>query len=261
MKFKHYFRLLALALGASVGTGTQPLTAAPVEINLQAYATRNTSTYLVPNFPTGRFIPPLNNFGVPFYVPAEGMNFFTVENKEVPFPVHVGVFGVKKVYTLIQAYGPHSGDEILTVEFIGNKGADQRFLLFVGKDVRDFFESGFSRTINNTTTRTAFEFIGRGGAYTDDVKTGPRGFYDFDEQEFVLNPSFSNQTLEKITFTRHTDYGTPMILGITAVNSLPEAPFYESLRFWLMVSAGLMVLGAIGLIIGLRPRSNGSSSP
>jgi hypothetical protein len=256
-----YFGLLVLSLGAFGGTGTQPLTAAPVEINLKAYTTRNASTYLVPNFPTGQVIPPLNNFGVPFSIPAEGRNFFTIEDKDRPLPIHVGVVGVKKVYTLIQAYGPHAGDEILTVEFSGDQGAYQRFLLIVGKDVRDFFESGFSRTINNTTTRPAFEFIGHGGAYTDDVKTGPRGFYDFDEQEFVLDPSFLSQTLESITFTRHTDYGTPMILGITAVNSQPEATFEESLRFWLMVSAGLMVFGAIGLIIWVRRWLKDDNSP
>jgi len=252
MEFKLYARLIALALGAC-GAMTRPLIAVPVEINIQPYATRTTSTYLVPDFPTGQVIPPLNSFGVPFYIPAEGKNFFTVEDTEVPHPVNVGVFGVKKVYTLIQAYGPHAGDEILTVEFNGNKGAYQRFSLFVGANVRDFFESGFSRTINNTTTRTAFEFIGHGGAYTDDVTTGPRGFYDFDEQEFVLDPSFSKQTLDTISFTRHTVYGTPMILGITAVNSLePEAPFYETLRFWLIISAVLLVLAVIGLVIWIR---------
>jgi len=253
MKRVFGIRPIALLLAAAWAMALQPLAALPHEVNLQAYATRNVDRYLVPNFPTGEFVPPLNNFGVPFFIPPGDKNYFAIENLETPLAIPVGVFGVKKVYTMIQGYGPHTGDKILDVEFKGSGGAYQDFPLIVGAHVRDFFESGFSLTINNTTTQRAFEFIGHGGAYTDNVDTGPRGFYDFDEQEFVLNPSFASQTLESITFTRHTTYGTPFILAITAVDSVaPPLPFYQSTRFWIIASITLATLVIIGVVIAIR---------
>jgi len=119
--------------------------------------------------------------------------------------------------------------------------------------VRDFFESGFSRTINNTTTRPAFEFIGRGGAYGDDTAIGPRGYYDFDEHEFDLKDDFAKQTLETITFTKLTEWGTPMVLGITAQTYAEPAPsFFRSFRFWLIVGAGLFILAIAGVVVWIR---------
>jgi len=99
-----------------------PAFATPVEIDLTPNATRNIQANLFPTFPTGHVVPPLNSFGVPFYFAPSGKNFFSVES-DSPVSVHAGVFGVKKVFALIQAYGPHAGDRICTVDFVGNAGA------------------------------------------------------------------------------------------------------------------------------------------
>jgi hypothetical protein len=245
-------RFASLIVIGLLVTALFPISAADVEISLAPYATRNIQANLFPTFPTGHVIPPKNSFGVPFYIPASGKNFLPVE-RDSPVTIHVGVFGVKKIFALIQAYGPHEGDRICSVEFIGSAGADQTFNLIVGFDIRDFFESGFSRTINNTTTCPAFEFIGRGGAYGDDTATGPRGFYDFDEHEFDLNKDFANQTLDSIKFIKLTDWGTPMLLGLTAQTvTEPEPSLFLSFRFWLIVGACLLILAFVGVVMWIR---------
>ena len=116
-----------------------------------------------------------------------------------------------------------------------------------------FFESNYCRTINNTSTQPAFECIGRGGAYTDDTKTGPRGFYNFDEQEFDLNSDFANQTLNSMTITLSGYGGRPMLLGVTAdTYAAPAVPFYLSFRFWFIIITCLLILAVIGLILWIR---------
>jgi hypothetical protein len=199
--------------------------------------------------------PPLNSFGIPFYIPAGENNFLTIE-RDNPVTIHVGVLGVRKIFTLMQAYGPPAGDRICSVEFIGSAGADQTFNLIVGINVRDFFESCFSRTINNTTTQSAFEFIGRGGAYTDNTATGPRGFYDFDEQEYDLRQEFATQTLNSVKITTFSNWGTPFLLGLTAQTSAePERSslsFLSSYRFWIIVSVCVFVLAIIFMGVGIQ---------
>ena len=176
-----------------------------------------------------------------------------VIERATPVTIKVGAIGVKRVFTLMQAYAPNTGDDICSVEFFGDAGADETFRLIAGVNVRDFFESCFSRTINNTTTRPAFEFIGQGGAYTDNTTTGPRGFYDFDEQEFDLDAAFANQTLDRIKVTAYTEQGTPILLGVTAVTSAePEASIFTSFRFWLILGAVLTLLAVVGLVLGIR---------
>lgn len=210
--------MIALALLVDAG---DPASASSVEINLASYANRNIHDNLFPTFPTGQVIPPKNSFGVPFYIPDDGNNFVALEagSGRNPLTVRVGTFGVRKVYTLMQAYGPYWNRKVCAVKFTGSAGAEQTFVLTTGQNIRDFFESTFARTINNTSTRPAFECIGQGGAYTNDTKTGPRGFYDFDEQVFDLDSSFAGQTLVSITFSASEQFGMPILLGLTAVTS------------------------------------------
>ena len=195
------------------------------EIDLTPYANGNIQANLFPTFPSGLVIPPKNSFGVPFNIPASGKNFVAIESAadRNPLTIHVGTPGVTKVFTLMQAYGPYKYAKICSVTFMGSAGAQQTFVLVGNSNIRDFFESNYARAINNASTRPAFECIGRGGAYTNDTTTGPRGFYNFDEQEFDLNPDFATQKLDSIKFTAAEQYGVPMLLGVTAVTS-PRPP-------------------------------------
>ena len=115
-----------------------PVSGTPQAISLAPYANRNIQQSLFPTFPTGHVIPPKNSFGVPFNIPLDGPNFIVVESTG-PLVIHVGAFGVKKVFTLMQAYGPVAGDKICSIEFNGSAGADQVFPMIVGVNVRDFF--------------------------------------------------------------------------------------------------------------------------
>ena len=209
--------LLLAALGLLMGlAGADPKT-----VDLSPYVTANIQQTLYPTFPTGRVVPPENKFGVPFdLLPASGNNYVIIkgENNNNPLTIPIGVAGVVKVYMLMQALGPWRSRQLCTVQFTGSGGAHQMVPLWSGQNVRDFFEASFARTINNTTTKEAFNFIGQGGAFTDNTADGPRGYYHFDEQEFILNNDFAGQTLASITIKANTEgVGVPVLLGLTVV--------------------------------------------
>ena len=243
------FILTAMMLVALV-----PARAVSTAIDLTPFANRNIQQALYPDFPTGHVVPPKNSFGEPFNIPAGVKNFVVLDKETSPVTLHVGVPGVRKVYTLMQAFGPWRGAPICTVEFVGSGGGTQTFTLVGGQNIRDFFESGFTRSINNNTTQNAFEFIGRGGAYTDDVTNGPRGFYIFDEQEFVLGERFANETLDSIIFTASGQGGIPILLGVTVETSLERKTslFSGNNLYYGGLIAGLVLF--IGAIVWLRAR-------
>jgi len=232
------------------------LFALPSEIDLKPYANGNIQAQLSPLFPVGHIMPPNNSFGVPFAIPENGNNFVQIDDERGnnPLSIKVGIYGVKKVFTLIQAFAPIYGQRLCSLEFIGSQGADQTVILIGGQNVRDFFESGFARTINNTTTRNAYELVGRGGAYTNNTTTGPRGFYNFDEQEFDLNADFATQTLDSIKFTALGNRsGSPLLLGATVVTFIELKPsFFSTPRFWLILGACVFVLILAGGAVGIR---------
>jgi len=194
----------------------------PKTIDIEPFANANIQATLYPTFPTGRIVPEKNKFGVPFNIPPDVNNYVVISSDKNPLTIRIGVPGVVKVYTLMQAFAPYSARRICTVEFTGSGGAHQVVPMWSGQNIRDFFESAYARTINNTTTQAAYEFIGRGGAYTGDATNGPRGFYLFDEQEFRLNADFAHQTLDTITIKVSEDHvGTPILLGLTVVTAKP----------------------------------------
>jgi hypothetical protein len=217
-------------------------------VDLTPYANANLHDTVSPAFPAGRVVPPMNPFGVPFVIPDHGLNYVIIGGIQwsAPVTIHVGVPSVRKVYTLLQAFGPWEGERICTVEFIGSAGARQTFSLIGGAEIRDFFESSFARHINNTTTRPAYELIGPGGAYTANTATGPRGFYDFDEQEFVLSDAFAAQTLDSIVFdsAKSVVPGTPFLSGLTVVTAEPE-PFSFFSRVTLCWVVGALLLAVL----------------
>ncbi len=231
-----------------------PARAVPRMIDLTPYANANIAATLFPTFPTGRVVPPKNRFGVPFNIPREGNNYVVINGAD-PLTVSIGITGVHKVYTLLQAFGPSPASRICTVEFLGSAGARQEFTLYGGGEIRDFFESNYARTINGTTTRPAFEEIGRGGAYTNDTTTGPRGFYNFDEQEFTLAPDFATQTLNAVRFTGG-DHGTPILLGLTVQTSQAPPPGVFSVlamrAFWMIVGGIVLAIVVVAGATRLR---------
>ena len=233
--------------------------AVPREIDLKPYGTANLQATVFPTFPTGHVVPPLNTFGVPFNIPDKGKNYVTIGGYSSPTPItiRVNVPGVRKVYTLMQAFGPWEGAGLCSLEFIAGDGTRQKFGLRGGWNIRDFFESGFARSINNTTTRPAFELIGRGGAYTSNTTNGPRGYYDFDEQEYTLDDAFANQSLDSIVIDAPGagSRGTPFLIGLTVQTAEPPPfSFFSGIYSWLLPAGVALVAAAIGVIVAIRRR-------
>jgi hypothetical protein len=223
----------------------------PQEVDLVPYANGNIERDLVLGFPTGEVVPPNNNLGVPFFIPPTGNNFIhfeSVPNGTVIIPVHKR--GVRRVYMLIQAYGPMPGANLLRVEFNGDAGGLQTFDLFGGDQVRDFFESRYEHRLSSPMTRSAFQFNGQGAAFSSLAATGWRGYYNFDEQEFVLGGGFATQELQSIKLACPRSGGVAMLLGITVDTSVipsPSAILTAAAR--VSVVASCLVLLAIVLVI------------
>jgi hypothetical protein len=197
----------------------------PATIDLVPYANGIIERDLVLGFPTGIVVPPNNNYNVPFFIPPTGNNFINFEglpNGTVTIPIHKR--GVRRVYTLIQAFGPIAGSRLVRVEFNGDAGGLQTFDLFSGDQVRDFFESRYDHRLTSPMTRSAFQFNGQGSAFNGLAKTGWRGYYNFDEQEFVLGSGFATQELQSIKLACPRNGGVAMLLGVTVDTSVAPTP-------------------------------------
>jgi hypothetical protein len=220
------------------------------EIDLIPCANGNIERDLVLGFPTGHVVPPNNNYNVPFLIPPTGNNFVhfdSLPGGTVTIPIHKR--GVRRVFTLIQAYGPTAGSNLLRVEFNGSAGALQTFDLFAGEQVRDFFESRYEHRLTSPSTRSAFQFNGQGAAFSSLAATGWRGYYNFDEQEFVLGGGFAGQELQSVKLTCPRNGGIAMLLGLTVDTSVvpsPDAILSTAAR--ISVLAGGLVLLALVLV-------------
>jgi len=172
-------------------------------------------TYLIAQFPTGTYVPNLNNIGVPFKIPVSKpkipiWNYWDPGVDLQPLSVNLAVRHAAIVYMLIAAVSPPAGQVVANVAINGSKGAQFNMPLVAGVDIRDFCETIWANTINGTTTQPAFE--------VDNVMN-PCGLhtYHIDEITLTLPNSFTAATLQNITVTP-TGNGRPLVLGI-AVNS------------------------------------------
>jgi hypothetical protein len=198
--------------------------------------TNNIQNDLMSAFPTGIFT--ANNLlGTPFSIPATpgscgytgtgACNFndaFGYGGKGQSIAIDVSIPNVTHVYTLMNAYGPPAGQKVATIKFVGSKGTSETFSLISGENIRDFYQGGYTNTLNNgvlgVSAMNAFTCIdpnnclGAGG--TGNVGTGEAGTYEVDEQEFVLSAPFATQNLTQIVITDTLDGTVPILLGITA---------------------------------------------
>jgi len=201
-------------------------TASTGEVMLGFDATSDMQTNLIREFPIGLF-KPSNGFPAAFYLPkAEPgahpprYNFWDAPNRK-PLSITTHVRRVSAVYMLLAAYSPPPGATIAFVEFSANGGAHVKVSLVAGTDIRDFCENVFANAIDGTSTRAAYTIHHvRDSCGTGNVQSGYITDYRIDEHRFVLPPEFIHQALTQIEVTP-TGYGTPLIIGITAVTDAP----------------------------------------
>jgi len=161
-----------------------------------------------PGFPSG----PQVFGGVPFAIPTSGFNIWASYNVRLPatatFPI--GVFGVDKVYALINTYWGEAGPGTLAaIEFNGSAGAFYHYDLDGNSDIRDWNAWPQStNSINGTTTVNAVT-----------LANGSR----LDRQTFMLPPEFRSQTLSSVRIIDNGAAGTQTIFlaGLT-VHTVPE---------------------------------------
>jgi hypothetical protein len=139
--------------------------------------------------------------------------------------MNVSIPHVTQVYTLMNAYSPVAGAQLATIQFFGSDGATDTFPLVAGRDIRDYYYSGWANGLTNgipgVRAVNAFTCVGPqtclGSGGTGNVNTGGAGTYLLDEQQFSLNPAFKTQDLVRIVVTNTSNgSGTPILLGITA---------------------------------------------
>jgi hypothetical protein len=177
----------------------------------------NIQTNLIKEVPTGTFVAN-NTFATPFQITSDnnGRNFYDGGGV---LTINVAIPDVTDVYTLINAYGPSSGRQLASLEFIGSQGTTQTFTLVNGTDTRDFFQGyngSATNGINGTTTQNAFAVINvQDAGGSGNVNTGGTGTYVVDEQDFHLSAAFATQMLQQIVITSLGN-GTPILLGVTA---------------------------------------------
>ena len=190
-------------------------------------------TDLISTFPTGKFKAD-NSLKTVFDIPSKPKTCGFAQNGPCNFydafagsgnsvTIDVSIPGVKRVYTLMNAYSPPPGQQIATIEFIGSEGTTQTFDLVAGDDIRDFYQGNFANTLNNgipgVVAENAFTCVdptnclGAGG--TGDVNTGEAGTYNIDEQQYTLNRAFASQDLTQIVITDTSSSATPLLLGVT----------------------------------------------
>ncbi len=221
---------------AAVSSGVRSASS-PAPDASRTYVTIPTSdsiqTDLISTFPTGTFVAK-NSFKTKFKIPGKPLtcgfnqegpcNFydaFTMSGNAIT--IDVSIPDVDRVYTLMNAYSPPSGQQIATIEFVGSEGATQTFDLVAGDDIRDFYHGSFANSLNNgikgVLAKNAFTCDDPtnclGGAGTGDVYTGEAGTYNIDEQEYKLSSAFKTQTLDEIVITDTDSSATPILLGIT----------------------------------------------
>ncbi len=127
---------------------------------------------------------------------------------------------------------------VLTIEFIGDAGADQTFTLNDGVDIRNYYQGNSPTPLSSGSTENAFTTgtDAQGAEGTGDASTGATGTYVVDEQHFTLDPAFAAQGLQEIKVT-NTGSNPPIALGFTAAKAVPEPSATASI-----------LLGALGLL-------------
>jgi hypothetical protein len=211
--------------------------------------TNDIQTHLISQVPTGTFTTS-NSFATPFTINV-GQNYG--ESNLGTVTAVVDLSNVTDVYTLMNAYSPTPGATLGTLTFNFADGSSQVETLIAGASVRDFCQTVWANTLTAPNAENAFTFTNtRDGGGNGNVQTGIYGTYVVDEQDWSVGDS---STLLNVQLSTTSTYnltsggsgpGTPILLGLTVAQSVPEP-----------ASLGILLLGSIE-IIGARRRRHSS---
>jgi cysteine-rich repeat protein len=145
--------------------------------------------------------------GVPFELVLDSYGF-TAWHKPGSAPeslaIPVNVFGVTRVYTIINSAWGTIGAMVGSVEFFGSDGSYYSVPLVEGTNIRDHYDGDYVNTIDEITAVPAFN-VGSGRARLD-------------MQIYSLPDSFTGEVLTSIHFTsagRGDETGVPFIVAAT----------------------------------------------
>ncbi len=148
--------------------------------------------------------------GVRFSIPTGGNNIWhaTAASGNNPrlIDLTVDVWRAQEVHTLINTYwgiaGPASHAYL---EFFGSDGAHFTKNLVGNVDIRDYAQSGYTNTINGTTTTNVVQI----------------GGHRLDKQQIVLPPEFRTQRLVRIRLSDLGAEGAQRVFlsGVTVLNT------------------------------------------
>ena len=222
----------------------------------------NIQTGLISTFPTGTFKAG-NTLATPFDIgsapgtcgpagnaPCNFYDGFTGVGSSIS--MNVSVKNPTDVYTLMNAYGPATGQQLASIEFVGTGNTSVTFSLIAGEDIRDFYHGRYANGLNNdvpgVVATNAFTCTDPanclGAGTTGNVTTGNQGVYVVDEQDFSLGSVFSGQTLTQIVLTDTYSGSVPILLGATVglVTPAATAPEPSDLLFTGLGLIGLRFL-------------------
>lgn len=179
---------------------------------------------------------------VPFDIPMTGSEMWSsgTVSGTATLMMTPNLFGVDKIYTLMNTAWGQTSPSYTSVTFEGSGGLMQTFELFGNVDIRDYNQNNWTNSINGTTTV----------AWWDDGQTGFNANQRLDMQIFDLLPAFESATLTKITVTDtgRSNFHRAFLTGVTAeIASTTAVP--------LPPAAGLLVAGVAALGAASRRRA------